>query len=113
MSLDINLFNKSTETEGYSETVFAANYTHNIIPIADRAGLYGPVWRPAENGITKAIDLIEPLSAGIAAIRSDPEPYMALEPDNKWGSVTTFLPWLEKLLDACETYPNALIHVNR
>lgn len=46
-----------------SEHVYERNMTHNLANMAAAAGVYEALWRPEEIGITKAIDLILPVSA--------------------------------------------------
>lgn len=94
-------------------TVFDANYTHNCSTMAQEAGIYQHVWRPDEIGITQAGQLIAPLAAGIALMKAEPERFKALNPENGWGSYDTFLPWLERYLDACRENPDALVEVSR
>lgn len=93
--------------------VFAANYTHNCNRMAAAAGLYEAVWRPDEQGYTHAHQLIAPLEAGIAVLEADPEKFRAMDPENKWGSYDTFLPWLKRYLEACVRYPDAEVRVSR
>ena len=57
MSLDISLT--------VSRDVFDANITHNLTDMANAAGIYGVVWRPEENGIDCAEQLIAPLTEAI------------------------------------------------
>lgn len=94
-------------------TVFDANYTHNCNTMAEAAGLYEAVWRPDEHGYTTAADILPILRAGIARMKADPEKFIALNPENGWGSYETFLPWLERYADACEANPDALVEVSR
>ena len=94
-------------------TLFGANYTHNGTAMADAAGIYAAVWRPDENGITHAAQLIEPLRVGIAAMEADPARFVAVEPPNKWGSFASFLPWCKEYLAACEANPTATVEVSR
>ena len=97
----------------YDETVFDANITHNLGRMAAEAGVYDCCWRPEENGITHARQLIEPLRAGIAAMRADPARFEQHNPKNGWGSYDGFLPWLERYLTACEQYPDATVRASR
>ena len=53
--------------------------------------------------------LIEPLTNGIAAMKADPGKFIALEPENKWGTYDRFVPWLERLLEACIENPESEI----
>ena len=100
------------EGDGNGE-VFSANVTHNMCDMADEAGLYKPLWRPEEVGITKAHQLIPILEAGIKLMESDPERFEKFNPDNGWGSYDVFLPWVKDYLCACKQYPEAKITVSR
>jgi hypothetical protein len=100
---------KKTETEEF----FWQNITYNLNEMAKEAGIYSIIWRPEENGIKRAAQLIEPLKAGIELLKSDPKRFIALEPDNKWGTYADFVPWLEQYLRACEEYPEATVYACR
>ena len=124
MSLDVSLYGPPFESAcecqcGHEHTrtrraeFFDANYTHNCGTMAAAAGIYECVWRPDENGIATAAQLIEPLRAGIAAMKADPAKFRAFDPPNGWGSYATFLPWMEKYLAACEEHPDATVSVSR
>jgi hypothetical protein len=104
MSLDITL-TRTQPTE-----VFDANITHNLTQMADAVGLYKPVWRPDENGIQTAADMIPFLRDGIAELERNPDRYRKMEPENKWGTYDDFIPWLKRYLAACEEHPDATIH---
>jgi hypothetical protein len=103
------LFEPNIETT----EVFWANYTHNVGPMAAEAFIYRCVWRPEMIGITKAWELIEPLREGIRKMRAYPYIFKRHDPPNGWGSYDTFVPWLERYLVACETYPDADVSVSR
>ena len=107
MSLDVYL------EEVRPCAVFDANITHNLNRMAEAAGIYGVVWRPEENGIETAADLIEPLKAGIAAMKADPERFRQFDAPNGWGKYRDFLPWLEQYLAACEEHPAAAVRASR
>lgn len=107
MSLDIWL------TAVRKTSVFEANITHNLNEMADEAGIYMHLWHPEDIGIKKAADLIAPLKNGIAAMEADPQRFIAFEPENKFGTYETFLPWLKLFLAACEENPDAEIEVSR
>lgn len=87
--------------------VFDTNMTHNVGQMADLAGVYDCLWRPEENGFTTAGQMIEPLTKAVEQLRADPEKFIALNPKNGWGSYDTFLPWIEKILAACQEHPDA------
>lgn len=94
--------------------LYTAGYTHNCGEMAEEAGLYKYVWRPEEcPDVKTAADLIEPLRNGIALMREDPARFEAFNPDNGFGKYSTFLPWLERYLEACIMYPKALIEADR
>lgn len=116
MGLDISLyFDVDTGCEEDCRySVFDANITHNLGKMADAAGVYQCLWRDNEDpSLTCAGDLIEKLQAGIEQMKADPATYKALNSPNGWGLYEDFLPWLEKLLEACIKYPKAKIHVSR
>src|SRR5262245_39658020 len=81
--------------------VFTANITHNLGAMAREAGIYCEVWRPEENGITKAYQLIRPLQDGIALMEANPDRFKAHDSPNGWGRYVDFLPWLQNYLLAC------------
>lgn len=95
------------------DEVFSANITHNLGKMATAAGIYDHLWRPDEHGITKAGELIAPLSDGLIRLRADPARFEALNPENGWGSYANFVPWVERYLSACEQYPDATVSVSR
>lgn len=105
MSLDVYL------TRVQPTVVFEANTTHNLVDMANEAGIYNAIWRPEEISITKAEQLIEPLTHGITLMKTDPERFKKHNAPNNWGRYENFLPWLEKYLAACKKYPDADVSV--
>lgn len=89
------------------------NITHNLTGMAKEAGLYEILWHPEENGNPKAKDLIEPLERGIAAMKDDPLRFQKHNASNGWGMYENFLPWLEKLLEACRDHPESSVRASR
>jgi hypothetical protein len=81
--------------------------------MADAAGIYGIVWRPEENGITHASQIIQPLKAGIDLMKAEPDRFTAFNPSNGWGSYADFVPWLESYLAACKRWPDAEVSASR
>lgn len=110
MSLDIHLKDPTATYE--TEYLFDANITHNLGEMADKAGIYDCLWRPDENGITRAKQLIKPLRKGIAMMKKKPDYFRQFNASNGWGTYDVFVPWLEKLLKNCEQYPKAKIRVS-
>lgn len=113
MSLSVYLKDNLCPHCGRFDEVFEQNITHNLTQMADEAGIYGIVWRPEENGIITAGQLIEPLRKAITEMKKDPERFEKFNSSNGWGSYKNFLPWLENYLRACERFPGAEVEVSR
>lgn len=96
-----------------SEEFFSANITHNLAAMASEAGIYEALWRPEENGFTKAFQLVAPLSAGLRLIKSDPDRFKKHNAKNGWGLYEHFVPWVERYLAACSEYPHARVNASR
>lgn len=107
MSLDVCL------TKVMPTTVYGANITHNLIRMAAEAGIYEALWRPEDIGITKAEQLIQPLTNGLALLKSDPKRFAAFNAPNGWGTYKHFVPFVEKYLAACKENPDAAVEVTR
>ena len=107
MSLDITL------TAVRETSVFERNITHNLNRMADEAGIYGVIWRPEENGIETAAQLIEPLQTGLALLKDEPDRFKALNPPNGWGKYEGLVSFVEAYLAACIANPDATIEASR
>lgn len=107
MSLDVYL-TVSRPTE-----VYWRNITHNLNRMAAAAGVYTHLWRPDELGIKQAGELIVPLREGLERLRSDPEKFKALNPENGWGSYEGLVNFVEEYLAACEETPDAEVRASR
>jgi hypothetical protein len=107
VSLDVSLI-VVRPTEIYED-----NITHNLGPMAAAAGIYECLWRPEEIGITKAAELIEPLSDGLERLKGEPAKYGALNPPNGWGSYEALVGFVERYLLACRESPEADVSVSR
>ena len=100
MSLDISLICKCCESE-----LLDLNYTYNLVP----------VWKKARPDASKMVDIdnmsgersLVILNEVINNIKSDIANYEKLNPDNGWGSVNSFLEFLEKLKFFAEKHPDA------
>jgi hypothetical protein len=90
MSLDVYL------TQSMPTLVYSSNMTHNLNVMAKEAGIYEHLWRPEEIGITKAAQLIEPLRAGVALMKSDPARFEKHNSPNGWGLYKHFVPFVEE-----------------
>lgn len=93
--------------------VYSSNITHNLNRMAEAAGVYEPLWRPEEVGITKAGQLVPLLREGLAKLRSDRAYYETFNAPNGWGLYEHFVPWVNEYLQACEEYPEAAVSVSR
>jgi hypothetical protein len=103
----------SAEPDDERETVFDYNITHNLGRMADAAGIYSPLWRPDEIGVTMAGQLVEPLKDGLALLQSDPDRFRAFNPENGWGDYDGLLAFVAAYLAACIKYPDAEVRVSR
>ena len=114
MSLDVYLdLDACAHCGRAAETVFSANITGNLARMANEAGIYEALWRPDEHGLTKARDLIAPLTAGLDLLVSDPPRFKRLNPENGWGSYNGLTSWVARYLGACIEYPDATVRVSR
>ena len=93
--------------------VYWANITHNLNTMAEAAGLYRYLWRPDEIGVTKAKELIEPLTAGLMILKNDPERFKKYNPSNGWGDYEGLVRFVEDYLKACWRFPEAAVRVWR
>lgn len=107
MSLDVQL------SVPKPTSVYENNMTHNLNKMADAAGIYEALWRPGEIGITKASQLIEPLTAGLERLRADPEKFKAYNPSNGWGTYEGLVDFVTSYLAACKEYPDADVTASR
>lgn len=98
---------------GVDTHVYSRNITHNLNKMASAAGIYWHLWRPDEIGITRAKELIEPLTAGLALLRDDPETFKAHNPLNGWGDYDGLVAFVADYLEACKSYPEAAVRVSR
>lgn len=140
MSLDVYLNRKrylsydegKTYTED-TEQVYWANITHNLNTMAGEAGIYEALWRPhrlkegyniSENdhqaewkfekeNTTLAKDIIPLLEKGLSDLKTRPEYFEKFNSPNGWGMYEHFVPFVEKYLEACKEYPDAIIEVSR
>ena len=112
MSLDVSLYEKIDQEDELDE-VYTANITHNLGKMATEAGIYKALWRPKEINITKASELIDLLEKGLTDLKAKPEHYKQFNSPNGWGMYEHFIPFIEKYLEACNIYPNAIIEAYR
>ena len=99
--------------DGDDTRVYWDNITHNLGEMASAAGIYKHLWRPEEIGITKAGQLIDPLTKGMDWLKRDPDKFMRFNPTNGWGSYSGLISFVENYLEACVAYPDADVEVSR
>lgn len=111
MSLDLYL---KDPTSTYDvEYLYDSNITHNLGKMAKEAGIYEALWRPEEINCKFAGDIIELLEEGLDKLKSKPDYYKQFNASNGWGMYKHFIPFVEKYLEACKTYPDAIIEISR
>jgi hypothetical protein len=93
--------------------IFSLNITHNLNSMASEAGIYKHLWRPEEIGITKAGQLIQPLTDALALLLAEPQRFEKFNPANGWGSYDGLVNFLRSYLAACSENPDASISVSR
>jgi hypothetical protein len=113
MSLDVYLITKKfvsydmvtfTEEE---EELYSDNITHNLNKMAEAVGIYKYLWRPDEIGVTKASQLIEPLTIGLKKLREDQLYLETFNPSNGYGNYYQLVEFVRLYLNACKEFPNA------
>ena len=125
MSLDVSLLGKEKRIkctcnncghEHYKiehEILYEGNVTHNLNIMADAAGIYEALWRPEEIGAERAKDITDKLRLGLDLLKNDPEHFKKFNSPNGWGTYEYFVPFVEKYLNACLKYPDAIIEISR
>lgn len=125
-----------------SDEVYSRNITHNLGKMAAEAGVYDALWHPAEldpaikarieereaandyhgpegsyalesSFTVYARELIEPLETGLALLKSEPERFRAMNPNNGWGNYEGLVEFVEEYLNACKEHPTAEVRVSR
>jgi len=106
MSLDVHLIDDGRE-------LYGATITHNLVQMANAAGIYEALWNPEEIGAVKASDIIGQLEVGLALLITTPTYFEQFDSPNGWGTWRHFVPFVSKYLEACREYPDASIEVDR
>ena len=107
--MSLHIYLKMIPTE--AQEVYNAGTTHNLSGMAKEAGIYECLWRPEEIGISKAKQLIEPLTKGLELLKSDPKRFEKFNSPNGWGMYVNFVPFVEKYLEACKNFPEADVKI--
>lgn len=102
MSLDVYL-----SVDG--EEVYWANITHNLIEMAEEAGIYKALWCPEELNATRAKDIIKPVKKGLKKLTKRPSYFEQFNASNGWGEYRNFVVFVAKYLEALKKHPEAKI----
>ncbi len=100
-------------TDEAGNEVYSRNITHNLGKMAQEAGIYMHLWRPDENGVTHARQIIEPLAAGVTLLATQKRRFEEFNSPNGWGTWEHFLPFCADYLQACRDNPDALVRACR
>lgn len=98
------------------EIYFSRNITHNLGLMARKTAdemLYKALWRPEENGIKTAVDLMPHLEKGLSELKQRPKFFKQFNPENKWGSYEGLVNFCEDLLYNCMAFPHAIVEASR
>ncbi len=107
MSLDFYL------EERVLTDVFSANITHNLVNMAQEAGVYDALWRPERIGErVQAHQIIPILEAGLADLKARPKHFEQFNASNGWGLYEHFVPFVEECLAACKAHPEAQVRAS-
>jgi hypothetical protein len=114
MSLDVSLMVTKPVA------VYDANITHNLGAMArecvvgpNHLTLYDVLWRPDENELMYASEIIEFLDEGYNNLLCHSEHYKTFNPENGWGNYEGLLNFVLKYKEACMEDPDALLKVSR
>ena len=53
------------------------------------------------------------IEKGLADLKARPEHFKTFNSPNGWGMYEHFVPFVEKYLEACKEYPDAIVGVSR
>jgi hypothetical protein len=89
-------------------SVFSGNATHNLTAMWREAGVYDALYM--SEGKT-AGEILHVLREGLSRMRRHPEVFEALNPANGWGNYEVAVSFLEDVVKACDTYPDATVGI--
>jgi hypothetical protein len=116
VSLDLAIYATADlgGAEPFRFEIDSHNVTHNLVPMAQEAGIYEALWRPEELVDTPRLRNIEPVVRnGLALLKADTERFEAMNPKNGWGSRKNLVEACEWVLRWAESYPLAMIEACR
>ena len=118
MGLSVYLVSPEPETikcyncgNDYTEDIeyYESNITHNLSTMADKAGIGDALWNPEDIPIKTAKEIIPILEKGLQDLKDRPDYFKEFNAKNGWGLYEHFVPFVEKYLNACKMYPDAII----
>jgi len=95
---------EALESSAKPHQVFDRSIMIESKTVASLAEIYDPIFCPEKLNISKASQLINPLTIALFKIKSDPDYY------KPFYAYEDFLSFLEEYLKACIKYPDANIH---
>lgn len=93
--------------------VHSQNITHNLGPMAADAGIYEALWHAEDIRDFNAGKLAAILEPAISEMKAYPDKYRRKDASNGWGTYDQFVPWLERLLEACKENPECSVRSSR
>lgn len=107
MSLDFTI----TENNEDGVELWWRNITHNVNKMADKCGLYKPLWCANEYESNK--DIVEGISSGIKKAIEMRWELEAMNPENGWGSHKDLLLFAYAVRDALIEFPHGIVHISK
>lgn len=104
MSLDFCLY-AMRETR-----VFDSNITHNMTVMWREAGVYDALYNSHEK---TAGELLSVLQDGLSKMRRNRLKFEEMDPSNGWGDYETAVKFLENVVAACDTNPDAKVWISK
>lgn len=111
MSLDFWLEPPSyIDIDHGSMDCLSKNITHNLVEMADKAGVYDALW--CSEG-KRAGEIIRSLEIGYTRLRLNPEYFKQFNAVNVWGLYEHLLEFVKDCLDLCRNNPEYIICISK
>ena len=100
-------------------SVYDNNITHNLgrmaaeVKLSNGRTLYEVLWLPDEHELVLAKDISEFLDEGLNILRSEPDRFKKLYPENPWYSYESLCDFVYKYRNACWDNPDAELSISR
>jgi len=91
-------------------SVYSGNYTHNVIPMWELAGIYDDLYNSEGK---KCKDIITNLKKGLDIMLRNPDKFRKLNPPNGWGDYDSAVKFLKEIINNCEKYPDGEIEISK